>query len=71
LELASELRESVHRNAQSCKFRSTFATWALWARVDIRTVQAWLGHTDTESTMRYLQPNRSEQVRNKVNEIFA
>jgi len=53
------------------KFRATFATWSLWAGVDLRTVQQWLGHSDMESTMRYLKPNRSEQTRSKVNEIFA
>jgi integrase/recombinase XerD len=53
------------------KFRATFATWSLWAGVDLRTVQQWLGHSDMESTMRYLKPSRSEHVRNKVNEIFA
>jgi len=53
------------------KFRSTFATWSLWAGVDLRTVQQWLGHSDMESTMRYLKPSRSQHVRDKVNEIFA
>jgi integrase/recombinase XerD len=53
------------------KFRATFATWALWAGVDLRTVQQWLGHSDVESTMSYLKPSRSQQVRKKVNEIFA
>jgi integrase len=53
------------------KFRDTFATWSLWAGVDLRTVQQWLGHSDMESTMRYLKPSRSEQTREKVNEIFA
>jgi integrase/recombinase XerD len=53
------------------KFRATFATWSLWAGVDLRTVQLWLGHSDMESTMRYLKPSRSQQVRDKVNEIFA
>jgi len=53
------------------KFRATFATWSLWGGVDLRTVQQWLGHSDMESTMRYLKPSRSQQVRNKVNEIFA
>ena len=53
------------------KFRSTFATWSLWAGVDLRTVQQWLGHSDMESTMRYLKPSRSQQVREKVNEIFG
>jgi integrase len=53
------------------KFRATFATWSLWAGVDLRTVQQWLGHSDMESTMRYLKPSRSQKVREKVNEIFA
>jgi integrase/recombinase XerD len=53
------------------KFRATFATWSLWAGVDLRTVQQWLGHSDMESTMRYLKPSRSQQTRQKVNEIFA
>ena len=53
------------------KFRATFATWSLWAGVDLRTVQQWLGHTDMESTMRYLKPARNQVVRDKVNEIFA
>src|ERR1700674_1582459 len=52
------------------KFRATFATWSLWAGVDLRTVQQWLGHSDMESTMRYLKPSRSQRVRDKVNEIF-
>jgi len=34
-------------------------------------VQEWLGHSDMESTMRYLKPSRSQQVREKVNAIFA
>jgi len=53
------------------KFRATFATWSLWAGVDLRTVQQWLGHSDMESTMRYLKPSRSAQVRDKVNKIFG
>ena len=53
------------------KFRATFATRCLWAGVDLRTVQLWLGHSDIESTMRYLKPSRSQKTRDKVNEIFA
>jgi site-specific recombinase XerD len=53
------------------KFRATFATRCLWAGVDLRTVQQWLGHSDIESTMRYLKPSRGKQVRDKVNEIFG
>ena len=52
------------------KFRATFATWALWNGVDLRTVQQWMGHTDLESTLRYLKPNRSAAVRDKVNSMF-
>jgi integrase len=47
------------------KFRATFATWSLWAGVDLRTVQEWLGHRDMESTMRYLKPAQSQAVRSK------
>jgi integrase/recombinase XerD len=53
------------------KFRSTFATRCLWAGVDIRTVQQWLGHSDMESTMRYLKPARNQAVHAKVNDIFS
>jgi integrase/recombinase XerD len=53
------------------KFRATFATRCLWAGVDLRTVQLWLGHSDIESMMRYLKPSRSQPVREKVNEIFG
>jgi site-specific recombinase XerD len=53
------------------KFPSTFATRCLWAGVDLRTVQQWLGHSDMESTMRYLKPSRNQAVQEKVNDIFA
>lgn len=53
------------------KFRATFATWSLWGGVDLRTVQQWLGHSDIESTMRYLKPSRSQQVHQRVNQIFG
>jgi hypothetical protein len=53
------------------KFRATFATWHLQAGVDLRTVQAWLGHTDLSSTMRYLTPAQGVEVQRKVNHTFA
>jgi len=53
------------------KFRATFATKCLWAGVDLRTVQSYLGHSDIESTMRYLKPSRSKESRAKMNEIFS
>ena len=34
---------------------ATFATHALQGGIDLRTVQAWTGHTDLASTMRYLR----------------
>jgi len=52
------------------KFRSTFATRSLAAGIDLRTVQLWLGHSDLESTMRYLKPSRSKQTQQKVNVIW-
>jgi integrase/recombinase XerD len=53
------------------KFRATFATWHLWKGVDLRTVQSWMGHTDLESTMRYLKPAHNQAVQQKVNETFS
>lgn len=53
------------------KFRATFATWHLWAGIDLRTVQSWLGHSDLESTMRYLKPSRSVEIQQRVNDTFS
>jgi integrase len=39
--------------------RRTFATTALRAGIDVRTVQVWLGHAELETTMRYLRPEGS------------
>jgi integrase len=52
------------------KFRATFATTALRKGVDLRTVQKWMGHSDMESTMRYLKPNRGATVRGQVNAMW-
>jgi integrase/recombinase XerD len=53
------------------KFRATFCTTHLRAGSDLRTVQHWMGHTDIESTMRYLKPNRGEAVKEQVNHAFG
>jgi len=53
------------------KFRATFATKSLRNGFDPRTVMEWLGHSDMESTLRYLKPSRSQQVKDKVNAIFS
>jgi integrase/recombinase XerD len=71
LKACAERAKLDNENFWLHKFRATFATRCLWAGVDLRTVQQWLGHSDMESTMRYLKPSRSQQVREKVNEIFA
>ncbi|SRR5258708_10237005 len=71
LKAVAERAEQNPEDFRLHKFRATFATRCLWAGVDLRTVQQWLGHSDMESTMRYLKPSRSQQVREKVNEIFA
>jgi len=71
LKVVAERAKLKKENFWLHKFRATFATWSLWACVDLRTVQHWLGHSDIESTMRYLKPSRSQQTRAKVNEIFG
>ena len=53
------------------KLRSTFATTCLQNGVDLRTVQAWMGHTDLASTMRYLRPARGEKVQAQVEALWA
>jgi integrase len=53
------------------KFRATFATINLQRGMDIKTVQYQLGHQDIQSTMRYVTPLRNEQLREKVNEVWA
>jgi integrase/recombinase XerD len=54
------------------KFRATFATRLLQSgKVDVRTVQKYLGHTDLESTLRYLKPARNATVTAKLDEIWA
>ncbi len=52
------------------KFRATFCTRSLRSGVDLSTVQMWMGHTDLASTMRYLEPQRGKQVREKVEAIW-
>jgi len=71
LKAVAERAELDKDNFWLHKFRATFATWSLWAGVDLRTVQSYLGHTDLESTMSYLKPSHSKEARAKQNEVFA
>jgi integrase len=53
------------------KFRATCCTIWLRAGIDLRTVQSWMGHSDIESTMRYLRPQDDADVRAKVESYIA
>jgi integrase len=51
------------------KFRRTYCTTLLRSGIDLRTVQSFMGHADMASTMRYLRPAASNEVRAKVNAV--
>jgi integrase len=44
-------------------FRRTYATTLLRNGIDLRTVQRYMGHSDMESTMRYLTPATGDEAR--------
>jgi integrase len=52
------------------KFRSTFGTKIL-RKTDVRTAMEWLGHTDMESTLRYLRPAEGAEAQSKMNAVFS
>jgi integrase len=49
------------------KFRATYCTKLLRSGMDIRTVQAMMGHNDLASTMRYLRPAENEHTQARIN----
>jgi integrase len=53
------------------KFRGTFATWALRRGVDIRTLQAWLGHSSIEMTQKYLAPHEGAAAQGLRARVFS
>ena len=75
----------VNKRGQSCndkpvcnrwslhKFRRTFATLHHDSGVSARTLQAWLGHSNLETTLRYLRVAdlRSDRIRSQVDATFA
>ena len=64
---ASDLQEcgywTLHR------FRRSYLTTLLRNRVDIRTAQAFAGHADLASTMRYLAPASADETRAAIEAI--
>ncbi|HEV2709395.1 MAG TPA: tyrosine-type recombinase/integrase [Edaphobacter sp.] len=51
------------------KFRSSYATALLRGGLDVRSVQKLIGHSDLESTMRYLRPAEDTALQGMVNAI--
>ena len=87
LALRAELNcgHCINKPGQSCthkpvcnrwslhKFRRTFATMHHESGVSARTLQAWLGHSSLETTLRYLRVAdlRSDRIRLQVDNTFA
>jgi integrase len=52
------------------KLRRTFCTTVLRSgKVDPRTLQAWMGHSELSTTLRYMRPASAKEMQAKVNEI--
>lgn len=51
------------------RFRRTYITTLLRNGIDLRTVQAYAGHKDIASTMRYLRPASAKEAQSKLNAI--
>ena len=51
------------------KFRATYCTQLLRSGLDLRTVQAMMGHSDIASTMRYLRPQEDAHTQSRINSI--
>lgn len=53
------------------RFRKTCATRWQEHGIPLRTVQAWLGHKNLETTQRYLGVTPSEKLRGQIDEAFG
>ena len=51
------------------RFRRTYLTALLRSGVDVRTVQRLAGHSDLESTLRYLRPASGPELQAKINAV--
>lgn len=74
IEVCKSVAERAGLTRDDCfvhKFRATYATTLLRKGVDLRTVQRLLGHHDLKSTMRYLAPQRNDQLGTKIDSVWA
>lgn len=53
------------------RFRKTCATRWMENGIPIRTIQAWLGHKELETTMRYLGVADIGKFRDRINKAFG
>ncbi len=54
------------------KWRDTFGTWTCRAgRVDLRTLQHWMGHSSITMTERYLAPGQGAYAQDGINQTFS
>lgn len=54
------------------KFRDSFGTWTCRAgKVDLRTLQHWMGHTSITMTERYLAPGQGAYAQTGINATFG
>jgi integrase len=51
------------------KFRRSYITTLLRNGIDLRTVQAYAGHKDIASTMRYLRSASAKEAQGKLNAV--
>lgn len=53
------------------KFRKTYCTNLLRSGMDVRTVMSLMGHSSIQTTLRYLRPIEAENLRSKMDNVFA
>jgi integrase/recombinase XerD len=64
-------RHSVCEHIYLHRFRKTCATRWQEHGIPLRTVQAWLGHKNLETTQRYLGVTDSKKLRPQIDKAFG